>query len=111
MCRPPPAHRTIPGSPALPGASPGRHRMDSVQRSRQFLAHELVRHSEPALAAGKPLPDASRLQLVLVITQHDHAIDEIAALRRELGRNTNKLAACIIVDTAIFAVKGTMEAV
>ncbi len=40
--------------------------------------------------------------IVLVITQHDHATDEIAALRRELGRNAEKIAACVVLDTAIF---------
>jgi len=44
--------------------------------------------------------------IVLVITQHDHAMDEIAALRRELGRNAEKIAACVVLDTAIFALKG-----
>jgi hypothetical protein len=46
--------------------------------------------------------------IVLVITQHDHAMDEIAALRRELGRNAEKIAACVVLDTAIFALKGVI---
>lgn len=46
--------------------------------------------------------------IVLVITQHDHTMDEIAALRRELGRNAEKIAACVVLDTAIFALKGVI---
>jgi hypothetical protein len=49
--------------------------------------------------------------IILVITQHDHAMDEVSALRRELGRNAEKIAACVMVDTAIFALRGVMEAV
>jgi hypothetical protein len=49
--------------------------------------------------------------IILVITQHDHAMDEVSSLRRELGRNGEKIAACVMVDTAIFALKGVMEAV
>jgi uncharacterized protein involved in exopolysaccharide biosynthesis len=49
--------------------------------------------------------------ILLVITQHDHAMDEIASMRRELGRNADKIAACVVVDTAIFAMKGVPEAV
>jgi hypothetical protein len=49
--------------------------------------------------------------ILLVITQHDHAMDEIASMRRELGRNADKIAACVLVETAIFAMKGVPEAV
>ncbi|MEA2839215.1 MAG: polysaccharide biosynthesis transport protein [Methylobacteriaceae bacterium] len=49
--------------------------------------------------------------IILVLTQHDHAMDEVSSLRRELGRNGEKIAACILVDTAIFALKPAMEAV
>jgi uncharacterized protein involved in exopolysaccharide biosynthesis len=49
--------------------------------------------------------------VVLVITQHDHPADEIASLKRELGRNADKIAACIVVDTAALAIKGVAEAV
>jgi hypothetical protein len=49
--------------------------------------------------------------ILLVITQHDHAMDEIASMRRELGRNADKIAACVVVDTAIFAMKPVTEAV
>ncbi len=49
--------------------------------------------------------------IVLVITQHDHAADEIASLRRELGRNAEKIAACIVVDTSALTIKGVAEAV
>jgi uncharacterized protein involved in exopolysaccharide biosynthesis len=49
--------------------------------------------------------------IVLVITQHDHAMDEVASLQRALGRNAEKIAACAMVDTAIFALKPAMEAV
>jgi uncharacterized protein involved in exopolysaccharide biosynthesis len=49
--------------------------------------------------------------LIILIGQHDDAMAEVAALRRELGRNAEKIAACVMVDTAIFAVKPAMEAV
>jgi hypothetical protein len=38
-------------------------------------------------------------------------MDEVASLRRELGRNAEKIAACVLVDTAVFALKPAMEAV
>jgi succinoglycan biosynthesis transport protein ExoP len=50
-------------------------------------------------------------EIIVVITQHDHAMDEVASLRRELGRNAEKIAACVLVDTAVFALKPAMEAV
>jgi hypothetical protein len=50
-------------------------------------------------------------EIIVVITQHDHAMDEVASLRRELGRNAEKIAACAVVDTAVFALKPAMEAV
>jgi hypothetical protein len=49
--------------------------------------------------------------LIILITQHDDAMAEVAALRRELGRNAEKIAACVMVDTAIFAPEPAMEAV
>ncbi|MEA2757440.1 MAG: polysaccharide biosynthesis transport protein [Methylobacteriaceae bacterium] len=50
-------------------------------------------------------------EIIMVITQHDHARDEVASLRRELGRNAEKIAACVLVDTAVFALRPAMEAV
>jgi hypothetical protein len=32
-------------------------------------------------------------------------------MRRELGRNADKIAACVVVDTAIFAMKPITETV
>ncbi|MBV9395172.1 MAG: GumC family protein [Methylobacteriaceae bacterium] len=49
--------------------------------------------------------------VIVVITQHDDAMAEAAALRDELGRNAQKIAACVMVDTAIFALKPALEAV
>lgn len=49
--------------------------------------------------------------ILVVVTQHDHAMDEVASLRRELGRNGQKIAACVVVDTAIFYQKAAAEAV
>jgi hypothetical protein len=49
--------------------------------------------------------------IILVITERDHAMDEVASLRRELGRNGDKVAACVMMDSAIFALKPAMEAV
>jgi uncharacterized protein involved in exopolysaccharide biosynthesis len=49
--------------------------------------------------------------VIVVITQQDHAKDEIAALRRALGRNAEKIAACVVVDTVIFAMREAVVAV
>ena len=49
--------------------------------------------------------------IILVITERDHAMDEVASLRRELGRNGDKVAACVMIESAIFALKPAMEAV
>jgi hypothetical protein len=48
--------------------------------------------------------------ILVVVTQHDHAIDEVTSLRRALGPNAKKIAACATVDTAIFAIKAPAEA-
>jgi hypothetical protein len=48
--------------------------------------------------------------ILVVVTQHDHPTDEIASIRRELGDKSGKIAACITVDTAIFAIKAPARA-
>jgi uncharacterized protein involved in exopolysaccharide biosynthesis len=43
--------------------------------------------------------------VILVMTEHDDANNDLASLRGELGRNSEKIAACVVVDTAIFAMR------
>jgi hypothetical protein len=88
----------------------GRSRVDDCRRTCRRAPDRLAVLHGPNEIAGPGLARFfdSMDDIVLVITQHDHAMDEIAALRRELGRNAEKIAACVVLDTAIFALKGVI---
>ena len=49
--------------------------------------------------------------IILVVTQHDDVEAEASSLRHALGRNAEKIAGCVVVDTSVFAMREVEVAV
>ncbi|MBV8849426.1 MAG: GumC family protein [Methylobacteriaceae bacterium] len=48
---------------------------------------------------------------ILLVTTHEDTIGDLAALRGTIGHNAEKIAACVVIDSVIFAPRPAMEAV